>query len=151
MKKSGLSIQKVTKIVHALKGNADGIVASTINSQQTHHQMLRRWMTEVVETERFRKMPMWGQEAVRYYFYGKIDMLARYMVVFAGRLRKDGKLYRTNTSILKTDWPTWNEVYVEQGSFDWDLDCTEAGEYWPSGKPYCVKPTESQIAKETTS
>lgn len=146
-KRSGIPIARSIELKHRLMERIDGFTASIVKGRGTFDEFGNRFRFEVLETTEFRTLPEWAQHEVRGYYWGKSDMIARYLVVFAYRAVDDGKLYQTSLSYPHCDMPTWDELRDRLGHFN-DSCYTERGTYWPCGKPYYV--AYSPVSQPTT-
>jgi len=153
-KKSGLRIDTVLKRVITFRSRIDGFMACVIADQRTHEWACARMSVQVWQSPQYAVLPEWARRDITGYWHGKMDMLGRYLVLFAYKF--EDKLYRTESNFalglptaIRVDWPHWRELqlkhHAEKGRFVPE-DCEEYGSYWPSGKPYSI--TVPQHASE---
>lgn len=126
----GLSLDRVIAMKSVLVQRLDGMFATLIKEHRTQEWLLERRREEIFDAPDYQRLPKWAQEQIRGYYFGKADMVNRYMTVFAYLYK--GQLYRT-TLDKHSPWPTWEESPVG------NQICNRyeaSGFWWPDGKMY---------------
>lgn len=154
-KKSGLRLDRVIAIKETLRRRIDEFITLTVLDQRTHSWAIERMNAQVYSQPDFARLPEWARSELRGYYHAKLDMIHRYMTVFAYKC--EGKLYRTESSYArslwmtpKLDWPHWSQyqdaLHAQGRVFMTEL-AEEHGSFWPSGKPYSTTVNESKVVE----